>query len=51
MIDFINTENTSEIATIHEEVKVMRVCPNGRYVLTGGTKGDICIWAIKRRPQ
>lgn len=49
MIDFVNTENTSEIATIHDEAKVMKICPNGRYILTGGSKGDICIWQIKKR--
>ena len=49
MVDQVNTENTSEVQTVHEEARVMRVCPNGRYVLTGGTKGDICLWAIKRR--
>jgi hypothetical protein len=37
MIDSVNIENTSEIRTTHEEVKVMKICPNGRYVLTGGS--------------
>lgn len=49
MIDFVNPENTSEILTTHEEATVMKMCPNGRYVLTGGNKGDICIWNIKKR--
>lgn len=49
MIDFVNVENTSEIMTIHEEAKVLKMCPNGRYILTGGSSGDVCIWNIKRR--
>jgi WD40 repeat protein len=49
MIDFVNTENTSEILTIHSEAQVIKICPNGRYVLTGGSNGDICIWQVKRR--
>jgi hypothetical protein len=48
MIDFVNEENTSEIMTIHEDAKLMRMCPNGRYIITGGDKGDICIWNIKK---
>jgi len=48
MIDLVNEENTSEIKTIHEESKLLKVCPNGRYILTGGDKGDICIWSISK---
>lgn len=48
MIDIINEENTSMIKTIHEEAKVMKICPNGKYILTGGNKGDICLWSIKK---
>jgi WD40 repeat protein len=49
LIDTVNPENTSEILTTHEEVKLMRVCYNGRYILTGGSRGDICLWSIKKR--
>jgi WD40 repeat protein len=49
MVDFVNPENTSEVQTIHEEVTVLKMCPNGRYVITGGHKGDVCLWNIKRR--
>lgn len=49
MIDQVNIENTSEIKTTHEEVKIMKICPNGRYVLTGGSQGDVTIWQIKKR--
>lgn len=49
MIDMVNTENTSEIATTHEEVKIMKVCYNGKYILTGGSRGDVCLWQIKKR--
>jgi len=49
MVDMVNLDNTSQIETIHEEVTVMKMCPNGRYVITGGNKGDVCVWNIKRR--
>ena len=49
MIDMVNTENTSEMMTTHEEVKIMKVCYNGKYILTGGSRGDICLWNIKKR--
>ncbi len=48
MIDFVNESNTTSIVTMHEQVKTIKVCPNGRYLLTAGTKGDIAIWAVKR---
>lgn len=48
MIDFVNESNTTSIVTMHEQVKMIKVCPNGRYLLTAGTKGDIAIWAVKR---
>jgi len=48
MIDLVNEENNSQILTIHEAVKVFKICPNGRYILTGGDKGDICIWSSKK---
>jgi len=38
MIDFVNEANTSEVRTIHEEAKLMKICPNGRYIVTGGEK-------------
>lgn len=48
MLDFVNESNKTSILTFHEEVKSLKVCPNGRYLLTGGTKGDIALWAVKR---
>ncbi len=48
MIDFVNEENTCEIRIIHEEAKIMKICPNGRYIVTGGDKGDICVWNVKK---
>jgi hypothetical protein len=27
----------------------MKVCYNGRYILTGGSGGDISLWNIKKR--
>jgi WD40 repeat protein len=51
MIDLVNEENTSEIKTIHDESKLLRICPNGRYIITGGTNGDICIWSVQKSRQ
>ena len=51
MIDFVNEANQTKIQTIHDQVKYMRVCPNGRYVLSGGDKGDIIIYSVKRQPN
>ena len=48
VIDFVNDANTTEIETIHDKVRVMKVCPNGRYIATGGDKGDICLWSLRR---
>jgi hypothetical protein len=48
MIDMVNDENTCMIKTLHEESRILKICPNGKYILTGGNKGDICIWAIKK---
>lgn len=48
MIDLVNEENTTEVSTIHEEVRMMKLCPNGKYVMTGGSKGDVCIWNLKK---
>jgi len=27
----------------------MKLCPNGRYVLTGGSRGDIALWSLKKK--
>ena len=48
MIDFVNEANQSRLKTIHDEVKSVRVCPNGRYVLTGGSKGDVIIYSVRK---
>jgi hypothetical protein len=29
----------------------MKVCPNGRYVLTGGSRGDVALWGLKKREE
>lgn len=26
----------------------MKLCPNGKYVITGGNHGDVCMWEIKK---
>jgi WD40 repeat protein len=46
LIDYMNEDNQSSILTMHEKLVTMKVCPNGRYVLTGGSSGDISLWSI-----
>ena len=48
MIDFVNEANQSSIKTIHDHVKSLKVCPNGRYVLSAGDKGDVVIYSVRR---
>lgn len=48
LIDFMNEANTSTVETMHEELTTMKVCPNGRYVLTAGNHGDVSLWSIKK---
>ena len=48
MLDFVNEGNTCKIQTLHEEIKQLKVCPNGKYLLTSGTKGDVAIWNVIR---
>lgn len=48
MIDFVNESNTTEVKTLHDKVRSLKVCPNGRYLITAGEKGDIAIWGVKR---
>ena len=49
MIDFVNEANQAKIKTIHDQVNTLKVCPNGRYVLSGGDKGDVIIYSIRRQ--
>lgn len=49
LIDYMNEANQAEIQTTHEEITAMRICPNGRYVLTGGNLGDISLWSIRKK--
>jgi len=48
MVDFVNEGNRNEVHTMHESVRTLKVCPNGRYLLTAGERGDIAIWGITR---
>jgi hypothetical protein len=48
-VDSVNDENRSEILTTHDEALAMKICPNGRYVLTGGSRGDVALWSLKKR--
>ena len=41
MMDFVNESNFTKVKTLHDTVKSLKVCPNGRYLLTGGPRGDI----------
>ena len=48
MIDFVNEANQSSIKTIHDHIKSLKVCPNGRYVMSAGDKGDVVIYSVRR---
>ena len=48
MIDFVNEANQARIKTIHDQVKSIKVCPNGRYVISGGDKGDVILYSVRR---
>ena len=48
MIDFVNETNTTTVRTLHESVKRLKVCPNGRYLLTSGARGDVALWSVVR---
>ena len=48
MIDFVNEANQTSIKTIHDHVKSLKVCPNGRYVMSAGDKGDVVIYSVRR---
>lgn len=49
LIDYMNEDNQSHVQTMHDELKTMKVCPNGRYVLTGGNRGDISLWKLSKK--
>ena len=48
LLDFMNEKNQSDIQTMHQELKCIKVCPNGRYVISGGDQGDISLWKIDK---
>ena len=49
LIDFMNEANQAWIETMHEELTTMKVCPNGRYVLTAGNRGDVSLWNVQKQ--
>lgn len=49
LIDFMNEENQASIQTLHDELTTMKICPNGRYVLSAGNRGDVCLWSINKK--
>jgi len=36
LIDYMNEDNWASVQTLHDNLSSFKVCPNGRYVLTGG---------------
>lgn len=48
MVDFVNESNNTTVKTIHDSVELLKVCPNGRYVLTAGDKGEVVIYSVRR---
>jgi hypothetical protein len=34
---------------MHDRLESMKLCPNGRYVLTTGDKGDASLWSITKK--
>lgn len=46
-IDTLNEENVLLVKTSHEEITQVKIAPNGRYIMTGGNKGDILLWKTK----
>lgn len=46
-IDTLNEENVLLVKTPHDEITQVEISPNGRYILTGGDKGDIVMWKAK----
>lgn len=49
LIDYMNEANQASIQTMHEELTCMKICPNGRYVLTAGNRGDVSLWSINKK--
>ena len=37
LIDYMNEDNWASVQTLHDNLSSFKVCPNGRYVLTGGS--------------
>lgn len=46
-IDTLNEENVLLVKTSHDEITELEISPNGRYIITGGNKGDIILWKTK----
>ena len=46
-IDYLNEKNRTEKETGHEEIRGLKACPNGRFLVSGGSRGDICLWETK----
>lgn len=46
-IDTLNEENVLLVKTTHDEITQLEISPNGRYIITGGNKGDIILWKTK----
>jgi WD40 repeat protein len=47
VIDPLNEENMIKVKTTHNEITEIEVSPDGKFVLTGGTEGDVVLWKIR----
>ena len=45
----MNEDNQTSVKTMHDQLTTMKICPNGRYVLTGGNRGDVILWKIDKK--
>lgn len=46
-IDTLNEENVLLVNTSHDEITQIEISPNGRYIITGGNRGDVILWKTK----
>uniref|UniRef100_A0A7S3CLA5 Uncharacterized protein n=1 Tax=Strombidium rassoulzadegani TaxID=1082188 RepID=A0A7S3CLA5_9SPIT len=49
LIDYVNEANYSSTETMHEQLTSVKVCPNGKYILSGGNRGDVYLWSVTKK--
>ena len=49
LIDYMNEANFASTETMHEQLTTVKVCPNGKYILSGGNRGDLSLWAVSKK--